>query len=161
MSVNNFTQGDYDQFTVNLNLGSYTYSNIQLSWDQTGSNTGPATFGLYWSATGTAGSWTLAGADYVLPFATWNATTTQNSHESANLSADVALNTASTMYFRIVDDSIASNGSIVSGSVSTAGTDRIDNFVVTATESVVPEPATLSLVGGFGLLGWALIRRRK
>ena len=38
------------------------------------------------------------------------------------------LNTASTMYFRIVDDSATVGGSISGGNIGTAGTDRIDNF---------------------------------
>jgi hypothetical protein len=42
------------------------------------------------------------------------------------------------------------------GAVSTGGTSRIDNFIVT-----IPEPASLSLLGGFGLLAWVTARRRK
>jgi hypothetical protein len=50
-------------------------------------------------------------------------------------------------------DTTSANG----GTVASGGTDRIDNVTV----AVVPEPTSLSLMGGFGLLAWAFIRRRK
>ena len=65
------------------------------------------------------------------------------------------------MYFRIVDDSLTTGGSINGGNVGTAGTDRVDNFSITATATAVPEPSSLCLLGGFGLLAWHMIRRRK
>jgi hypothetical protein len=58
------------------------------------------------------------------------------------------------VWFELIDTSTTSaNG----GTVGTGGTDRVDNFDV----YVVPEPTSLSLLGGFGLLAWTLIRRRK
>ncbi len=159
LSANTFAAGDYFQFTVNPNLGSYTYSGVQLSWDQTGSNTGPKTFGLWYSADGTVFS--QAGVDYTLAYNSWNATSVLGNHETADLTGATALNTAPTMYFRIVEDSPVTGGSINGGNVAAAGTDRVDNFTVMATVTPVPEPATLSLFGGFGLLAWSLIRRRQ
>jgi len=158
LSANTWAVGDYFQFTVNPDLGNYTYSGIQLSWDQTGSNTGPRTFGLYYSTDGS--TYTLAGSDYQLSFFSWNTSTVAGNHESADLSADTGLNTASTMYFRVVDDS--NDGlSINGGSIATGGTDRIDNFTVTATLTPVPEPTSAALLSGFvGLLAWNMLRRR-
>lgn len=149
--------GDYFQFTVNPILGSYTYSGIGLSWDQTGSNTGPAKFGVYYSTDGI--NFTQFGSDYTLSYFSWNTTSVLGNHESADLSTITALNTASTMYFRIEDDSTTAINSV--NAVATAGTDRVDNFTITASLAAIPEPASLSLLGGFGLLAWTLIRRRK
>jgi hypothetical protein len=160
LSGNNWAQGsDYFQFSVSPDLAGYTYSGIGLSWDQTGSNTGPKTWGVWYSVDGT--TFTQLGADYALSFFAWNTTTVAGNHETSDFSAITALNTASTMYFRIVDDSPAATGSIVGAAVGTGGTDRIDNIVITAIVTPVPEPTSLSLLGGFGLLAWTLIRRRK
>ena len=156
-SANTWQVGDYFQFTVNPNLGSYAYSGIGLSWDQTGSNTGPKNFGVYYSTDGT--TFTQLGSDYALAFASWTTTVVAANHESADFSAITALNTASTMYFRIEDDSTTAINSV--NAVATAGTGRIDNFTITANLTEVPEPASLSLLGGFGLLAWTLLRRRK
>jgi len=111
LSANFWGVGDYFQFSVNPNLASYTYSGIGLSWDQTGSNTGPKTWGLWYSTDGT--TFTEAGSDYVLSFFSWNATTTVGNHESVDLSAITGLNIAPTMYFRIVENSDPTTGSIV------------------------------------------------
>jgi hypothetical protein len=159
-SANNWTQtSDYFQFAVNLDLADYTYSGVNLTWDQTGSNTGPKTWGLFYSTDGN--NYTQLGSDYALSFFSWNATTQVGNHESADFTSVVTLDTANTMYFRIVDDSPAATGSIVGAAVGTGGTDRIDNFTVSAIVTTVPEPTTLCLLGGFGLLAWTMIRRRK
>ena len=159
LSANNWAQNDYFQFTANLSLGSYTYSGIGLSWDQTGSNTGPAKFGLWYSTDGSG--FTQFGSGYTLSFFSWNTTTVAGNHESADLSAITGLNTASTIYFRIIENSDPTTGSIVGAAIGTAGTDRIDNFTITANVAAIPEPSSLCLLGGFGLLVWHMIRRRK
>jgi hypothetical protein len=159
LSANNWAIGDYFQFTVNPNLAGFTYSGIQLSWDQTGSNTGPKTWGLWYSTDGS--SFTEAGSDYALAFASWNTTTVAANHESVDLSAVTPLNTAPTMYFRIVENSDPTTGSIVGAAIGTAGTDRLDNFTVTATVVAVPEPTSAALLCGFaGLLAWNTFRRK-
>jgi hypothetical protein len=50
------------------------------------------------------------------------------------------LNNAPNVYFRLYDDSTTAAGG---GTVTTAGTDRVDNFSVT----VVPEASTFALAG--------------
>jgi hypothetical protein len=72
-----------------------------------------------------------------------------------NLSSISALNNQSTIFIRLVDNStVSANG----GGVGTGGTDRVDNFLVSA--SPVPEPSSLALglFGGCALL--AALRRK-
>jgi hypothetical protein len=161
LSANNWLQGsDYFQFTVSPDLANNSYSGIGLTWDQTGSNTGPGTWGLYYSTDGI--TFAQFGSDYVIVNGSWNTTTISPSHESVDLSAITALNSAATIYFRIVDDSPATGGSITLGNVGTGGTGRIDNFSVTANVTPIPEPASITLVCGLGsLLAWNLIRRKR
>ena len=66
-----------------------------------------------------------------------------------------ALNNGSSVYFRLTD---VSTTSINGGTVGTGGTDRIDNFTVTA--DPVPEPSSVFLIGGLGSLAFILVRRR-
>ncbi len=146
--------GDYWQFQTST-LG---FQNIGLSFDQVSSSTGPRDFYLAWSTDGS--TFTKFGNDYTVLVNTapnaWSSnpanhiTTTTYSFD---LSSVTDLNNAPNVYFRLVDDSTVSAGG---GTVATGGTDRIDNFLV-----AVPEPTSLSLMGGFGLLAWTLIRRRK
>ena len=160
-SANLWAQGDYWQLTLSPNHVNYTYSAIQVSYDQNGSSTGPKTFYFAYSTDGT--TWNTVGSDYALASGvTWSTGTAgQPTAESFDLSAITALNTASTMYFRIVNDSPATGGAINGGNVGTGGTDRLDNFTVSGTVIPIPEPSVLCLLGGFGVLGWHLIRRRR
>lgn len=154
-SANTWAVGDYYQFEVNT-LGD---SGVTLSFDQTSSNTGPGGYNLAYSTDGVNfinfTSYTvLANAT---PNTPWS-TTTYNSAYTFNydLSAISALNNQSTVFFRLVDNStVSANG----GTVGTGGTDRVDNFDVSA--SPVPEPSSiaLGLVGGFACL--AALRRKR
>lgn len=146
--------GDYYQFQVNT-LG---YSGITLSFDQTSSNTGPKGYDLIYSTDGV--NFTLFTSYNVLanntPNTPWNPTTYNSAYTfSDDLSAVSALNNQASVYFRLVDNStVSANG----GTVATGGTDRVDNFVVSA--APVPEPASLALglIGGFA---WLVALRRK
>jgi DNA/RNA endonuclease G (NUC1)/PKD repeat protein len=123
-SVNNWSVGDYFQFQVST-LG---VAGIQLSWDQNGSASGPRDFVLQYSTNGT--SFTQIGSQYSLPSPvhTWsNASYDATCHFSTNLSSITALDNASSVYFRFVDNSTTR---IDGGTVATAGTDRMDNFLV-------------------------------
>jgi hypothetical protein len=151
-SANTWAVGDSWQFQVNT-LG---FNNVGLSWDQTSSGTGPRDFNLDYSING-GSSWTTVTAYNVLanaaPNPTWNATTSSSLYTFTPDLTGVADNEAS-VWFRLIDvDTTSANG----GTVASGGTDRIDNVTV----AVVPEPTSLSLMGGFGLLAWAFIRRRK
>jgi hypothetical protein len=152
ISATRWTVGDYWQFQTST-LG---YSGIEVSWDQTGSSTGPGKGLLEYSTDGTA--FTAVGSDYTIlvngtPYTTWGGITRSPAYTFIyNLSSITALNNAPSVFFRLVDDSTISAGG---GTVGTAGTDRVDNFTV----AVVPEPAG-AVLGGLGLLGWSLLRRR-
>ena len=130
---------DYYQFEVN----TLNHAGVTLSFDQTSSNTGPGGYNLAYSTdgvnfTGFASYTVLANASPNIP---WNTTTYNNAYTfNYDLSAISALNNQSTVFFRLVDDSTVSASG---GTVGTAGTDRVDNFVVSA--ALVPEPATTAL----------------
>jgi len=151
-SANNWAVGDYFQFEVST-LG---FTGITLSYDQTGSATGPGSFSLQYSTDGS--TFTPSGGNYSLSVSTWTPGTYQSSFTfSYDLSAITALDNAPSVYFRIVDQAPTTGGAINGGNVGTAGTDRVDNFTV----GTVPEPSSLALglVGGFAWL--AALRRRR
>ena len=150
-----WTVNDYYQFEVNT-LG---HSGVTLSFDQTSSNTGPGGYNLAYSTDGVnftsfASYTVLANAS---PNITWN-TTVYNSAYTFNfdLSTVSALNNQSMVFFRLVDNS---TGSASGGTVGTTGTDRVDNFVVSA--ALVPEPASPALCLSGGLVGALLLASRK
>ncbi|MBI3852817.1 MAG: hypothetical protein HY298_21390 [Verrucomicrobia bacterium] len=152
-SANVWSVGDYWQFQTST-LG---FTGIAVSYDQTGSSTGPRDFSLQYSTDGVL--FTQFGLSYTVllngaPNPVWNSTTSSGLFTFAyDLSSVTALDNAPVVYFRIIDGSTTSIGG---GTVATAGTDRIDNFTV----SVVPEPQDLFLFGGLGLLAWTALRRR-
>jgi hypothetical protein len=161
-SANLWAQSDFFQFTITPDQVNYSYSAINIAYDQNGSGTGPRTFYFAYSTDGS--TWNTVGSDYQLTSGvTWSSSIAgQPTHEAFDLSAITALNTAGTMYFRIVDDSLVTGGAINGGNVGTGGTDRIDNFTITANVTLIPEPATATLLGLFGgLLAWNVIRRRR
>jgi len=136
ISANRWAVDDYYQFTVST-IG---FKAISLSYDQASSPTGPASFQFSYSANGT--DFTPFGSAYAIASNNWTSV-------SFDLGSVTDLDNQSSVYFRIVDVStIAINGS----SVGTSGTDRIDNFIVTA--ALVPEPSivTLGVVGGLTCL---------
>jgi hypothetical protein len=152
MSANGWSANDYWQFQTST-IG---FTGISVAYDQTSSGTGPGNGALQYSTDGTL--FTQVGLTYTIqvngaPNTAWTPSTYNPVyHLSYDLSAITALDNASTVYFRIVDiGTTSANG----GTVAAAGTDRVDNFTV-----AVPEPTSLSLFGGFGLL-YLFLRRRK
>ena len=145
--------GDFYQFDTS----TVGYSGIRVEWDQASSGTGPGFGHLQYSTDGN--TFTPFGSDYSIvvnatPNAWSSATYNPLFHYTVDLSSVTALNNDSTVWFRLVDPNTTSaNG----GTVGTAGTDRVDNFTV----EVVPEPHSLALLGGFGILAWNFVRRRK
>ena len=145
LSSNNWTIGDYYQVSVST-IG---YSGVSISWDQTRSSTGPATFDAVMSIDGGA-NWTTILAEYsVVPagLATtnttnWNSTTSQAAFTLTAV-AGAAADEQANVLFRL-------RSTVMSVS---PGTNRIDNFIV----STVPAPGAIALLGLAGLIG----RRRR
>jgi hypothetical protein len=144
--------GDYYQFSTSTT----GWMNVSLSWDQTSSATGPRDFKLAYS---TNGSSFTDFATYQVPANSspnaWSIlTSTTVAHFAYDLSSITALNDQATVFFRLIDTSTTSaNGT---GTVGTAGTDRVDNFNINA----VPLPAGAWLLAS-GLLGIGRLQRRK
>lgn len=144
-SANNWSVGDFWSFTTST-LG---YTGVEIAWDQAGSSTGPANFGLSYSING--GAFTPF-ATYSVPLSAWNTTTVQPA--SLLFAGGGAFDNANSITFELVDKTTTS---INGGTVATAGTDRVDNFTVV---SIVPEPTTLALAG-LGGLSLMLFRRQR
>jgi len=140
LSANTWTTGDYWQFQ----LSTAGESGLTLSYDQTGSGTGPRDFALSYSING-GSSFTAIGSTYSVVLSTWSAGTPMTGFtQTYDLGAFSDINNASSVLFRITDmDTTSING----GTVGTTGTDRIDNFSVFTTP--IPEPSTMA----FGILG--------
>ena len=151
-SANGWAVGDYWQFQTS----SVGYQGISLEWDQAGSSTGPRDFQLSYS---TGGGFTNVGSVYTVLLSSWTSGGTRNSSftYSVDLSGITALNNAASILFRLTD---ASTTSIGGGGVASAGTDRVDNFQITATQIAA---APLPTVAGGGLAAMSLLtlnRRR-
>ncbi|HVU07304.1 MAG TPA: PEP-CTERM sorting domain-containing protein [Verrucomicrobiae bacterium] len=145
-SANGWSVGDYWSFTTST-LGFF---GVTIAFDQMGSNTGPADFGLSYSING--GAFTQF-ATYSIVNGSWNTSSAKPS--SLIFAGGGAFDNANTITFELIDlDTTAITG----GTVASSGTDRVDNFTVV---SVVPEPSSLALaaVGGFACL--FAIRRKK
>src|SRR5271154_3223660 len=123
--------GDYYQFSVST-LG---FSGIHVSFDQTSSGTGPGVFGLFYSVNG--GAYTQFGANYTVlanaaPNPTWNGTSSSSLYNfTFDLSSLTTLNNDTTVSFRLIDESTLTPSG---GTVGSAGTDRVDNFIISAPE---------------------------
>jgi hypothetical protein len=150
-SANEWQVNDYWQFTTTTT----GFQNITIQWDQTSSNTGPRDFQLAWSTDGT--NFTNLGAQYqVLPNAApnpvWNATTASPIYTFGPVAAPAALDDQASIFFRLFQTStVSANG----GTVATAGTDRIDNVIISG--DIIPEPASLGLLAA----GIAMMLRRR
>ncbi len=147
-SSNNWSAGDYYQFSTN----SVGIQDIIISFAQTRSSTGPNDFALFYS---TGGSFT-SFASYVVPAETWlAATAVPASVFTFDLSALTALDDQASLVFRLV----------TTDTTAAAGSNRVDDFTVNATliptTGVVPEPASLLVWGGIGLLGFGLVKLKK
>ena len=145
LSSNNWTIGDYYQVSVST-IG---YSGVSISWDQTRSSTGPATFDAVMSVDGGA-NWTTILAGYSVIQAglagtnttSWNSTTSQAAFTLTAV-AGAAADEQANVLFRL-------RSTVMTVS---PGTNRIDNFIV----STVPAPGAIALLGLAGLIG----RRRR
>ena len=145
-SSNNWSTGDFYE----ARLSTLGYSDISISWDQTRSSTGPATFELVMSTDGGANFTTLLASYTVLQSGgggapgTWS-TTTYNPIYSLNQAAAAADNQANVIFrFRSLATTAA------------AGSSRIDNVMIYS--GPVPAPGAIALLGVAGLAG---LRRRR
>ena len=145
-SSNNWSTGDFYE----ARLSTLGYSDISISWDQTRSSTGPATFELVMSTDGGANFTTLLASYTVLHSGgggapgTWSSTT-YNPIYSLNQAAAAADNQANVIFrFRSLATTAA------------AGSSRIDNVMIYS--GPVPAPGAIALLGVAGLAG---LRRRR
>ena len=134
VSSNNWAVNDYYQFSFSMT----GYNSLSVTFDQTGSGTGPRDFKIQYSTDGTLFT---DFANYSIPtnagvaysWASGSAIT--QTTLTFNLSAIITLNNASTVYIRLADvNTTAINGT----TVATAGTGRVDNFTASATAGVLP-----------------------
>lgn len=139
-SSNNWSIGDYYQFQVS----SLGMENLAISWDQTRSTTGPASFSLQYSTDGTSFTNFFA---YTVPVVAWSSTGSPQSSSrfTQSFSAISALDNDSSVFFRL---------RATAAPTDSAGTSRIDNISISA----VPEPSTFLLVlvglSAFGARQW-------
>lgn len=135
--------GDYYQ----LEVSTVGFTDIAIAWDQHSSGTGPTSFKLAYSTdgssftdfdtytVGTSPAWSSLSAD---PGASY----------SKDLSAISALEGDASIFIRLQ--------ATVAGT-SDSGTNRIDNVSITGT--TVPEPSSLLLLAGAGMI--VGLRRRR
>lgn len=143
--VSNFWQpNDYYEAV----LPTTEFSTLTLTWDQTRSSTGPATFKLQMS---TDGSLFTDLSSYTVAATTWS-TGTYNPVSSSTFSLPSSADNQASLTLRFVNTTGTNS--------ATAGSNRIDNVKVTA---AVPEPSTVLLATlGLGgcLIAAARVRRR-
>lgn len=157
LSGADWAQGDYFEFSFT----SDSFSEIQMTWDQSSSVNGPGQFLLEWSSdNGT--SWNTVTSYSVLvnggsPNPAWNTSTQAmvSGSDPYELSFSFAAPAATPLLVKLqVADDTGAGG----GSIDATGADRIDNV----TMSGVPEPATWAgMLGGMAVLGIYRRRRRR
>ena len=143
-SSNNWSIGDYYEARVSTS----NYSNISVSWDQTRSATGPASFELIFSVDGGT-SWTTVAAYTVLQSGGGGAPGTWGS---------LTYNSLYTNSFTLTGAEDAGLLIVRFRSTVTAaatGSNRIDNVVISG--DVVPAPGAVALLAVAGLVS----RRRR
>lgn len=146
-SANTWAIGDYYQFQTSLAVSS----DIGLTWEQTRSSSGPASFTLWWSIDGINFSPALT---YAVSATTWGSGSyTAGTAFSADLTSISGLDFANTAYFRL---------SAAAAPSAAGGTSRVDDFAVFSNyvPVPVPEPATWALFGA-GVIGLGFVVRRK
>lgn len=138
LSSNNWDIDDYYQFEVSTE----GFENIELTFDQLSSSTGPGEFQVQYSTDGSV--FTDFGSIYLVRSSSslaWNSTTYNSTDTfSFDLSAISGLNDQETVFFRVT---MASDTAANGGLVASGGTSRIDNV------TVLGAPIATSLPGDF------------
>lgn len=158
-SANGWTNATLSYFQFNVNATGH--NNLGVTFDQTSSSTGPANFLFQYSTDGSTFT-TFQGYSPLVnasPNPVWNSSTSSSLYTfNFDLSSIIGLNNDSTVDFRLLETGTVSEGGN-GGVVASGGTDRVDNFIVTA--SAVPEPTTLALSGIGGLFSMFVLRRKR
>lgn len=144
-SSSNWLTGDYYEFQTS----SLGYTNVEISFDQTRSGTGPTPFDVEISTDGV--NWTTLVDDYTVDAVTWSGTT-YKAESTFGPHAAPALDNQATIYVRLTAQADASG---------TGGTCRVDNVAITGETGSQPgEPPVLTaaesvkahgLAGSFGI----------
>lgn len=125
--------------SATFSLSTVGYQDLVLTFATRGTATGFATHAWSWSADNvTYATLTSIPANKT---STWLL-------ETVDFSAVAGIENISTAYLRLT----------VAGNTTVAGNNRFENIQINA--AVVPEPGSLALLGGFGLLAASFIRRR-
>lgn len=128
ISASNWAVGDYFQFQ----FSTIGYQNLSMTWDEMGSATGPRDFKIQYSTNGsTFTDATGMNSTYSLANISWSPVASQPaSTRTLDLGSVTALNNVAVIYIRIV---VTSNIAIGGGTITTGGTNRIDNFIINGT----------------------------
>jgi len=146
-SSNNWTPGDFYEAT----FSTTGFTDINLSWDQARSSTGPASFKVFMSVDGGMNfaelfSYTVLQSGGGGAPATWS-TTTYNAIYTNTLNLGVAAENQGQVILRFQNaEAVAS---------AATGSNRIDSIMVYS--GPVPAPGAIALLGLAGLVG----RRRR
>ncbi len=139
-SSTRWSAGDYYQFESS----SLGHTDVEISFDQTRSSTGPGLFDILISTNGS--DWTTLVEDYGVNVASW----TTGSHDPSSVLGPFpvpALDNQATIYVRLVSQV----------TVATTGTNRVDNVIIEGTpdeETGVPPVLTGAVSARMhGLLG--------
>jgi hypothetical protein len=146
--------GDFYQFVVR----TVGFQNVTVSYDQISSPTGPGIFAFEYSTDGS--TFSQFGSTYIVSNSpTWSSGSYNAFYtHSVDLSSITALNNAPVVYFRIVVASSLSSASATNTpqwttNIATTGTDRIDNFLVSASTipgfpAIITQPQTNTVYWG-------------
>jgi hypothetical protein len=160
-SATHWDSDDYYQFSTS----TLNYNNIGITFEATGSSTGPKNFKLQYSTDGSTFSdsaFTYSVLINGTPNTTWSSSMSQAAASvyafSFNLSSLSILDNQNSIYFRLIDTSATTGGAIDGGDVGTGGTSRVDDFAISGEIAAVPEPAAAGAIAGVGLLALCTLR---
>lgn len=144
---NDWELDDYFEFKTSTT----GYSGVSVSWAQVANAGAPRYFSLSYS---TDGSNFTPFADYEVKQSTFKvAAFDEGLVFSFDLSGIDALNNWPTVYFRLTNTSTVAVGSEESGTVTSSGSIRVDDFTVQGVMMVIPEPAAGAMIlGGVAML---------